>query len=317
MRDDLVCQSGPHEAQDVATLLAQESAALVEWLVERHQVDLRAQVRVLRPALQGGGPRSERLRNNRRMLQTWIPDMVGAQHFGAEESTGEAIEWCRQQGAALGNMGSYQGYAAVAHPHGSIVSWTTVEMGGILLGPDGMRMGDESAGYSGFATTVAAHAAESHVVSDTRIRDYVTAHEVEFSELVDAGGLREAEDAASVATLIGADPETIRRELTAYEQAAGGMASDAHGRTDFGMAPLQPPYCVVRSVPALFHTQGGALVDESARVRRDGGVVPGLFAGGGVAAGLSGTTGAAGYSSGNGLLSAVGLGRIADRNATS
>jgi len=36
-----------------------------------------------------------------------------------------------------------------------------------------------------------------------------------------------------------------------------------------------------------------------------------LFAGGGAAVGLSGRTGAGGYASGNGLLSAIGLGRLA------
>lgn len=65
-------------------------------------------------------------------------------------------------------------------------------------------------------------------------------------------------------------------------------------------------------VPALFHTQGGLHVDGDARViRKDGAVVPGLYAGGGAAAGISGRSGALGYASGNGLLTAVALGRLA------
>ena len=40
-------------------------------------------------------------------------------------------------------------------------------------------------------------------------------------------------------------------------------------------------------------------------------MIPNLFAGGGAAAGLSGRDGALGYASGNGLLSAIGLGRLA------
>jgi fumarate reductase flavoprotein subunit len=39
--------------------------------------------------------------------------------------------------------------------------------------------------------------------------------------------------------------------------------------------------------------------------------VPNLFAGGGAAAGISGRSGALGYASGNGLLSAIALGRLA------
>jgi fumarate reductase flavoprotein subunit len=72
----------------------------------------------------------------------------------------------------------------------------------------------------------------------------------------------------------------------------------------------------VRVVPGLFHTQGGLKVDEDARVlRHDGTAVPNLFAGGGAAAGISGRRGAAGYASGNGLLTALGLGRQAGLTA--
>ena len=66
---------------------------------------------------------------------------------------------------------------------------------------------------------------------------------------------------------------------------------------------------------ALFHTQGGLRVDTAARVlRTDGRPVPNLYAGGGVAAGLSGH-GPGGYFSGNGLLTALGYGMLAGRDA--
>jgi fumarate reductase flavoprotein subunit len=254
--------------------------------------------------------------NDRSMLQDWIPAVTAAQYFGAEGSTGEAIRWCLDLGAQPANMGAYQGYATVAYPHGSIVSWTTVEMGGVILSPEGRRMGDETLGYSGFTEVVSAHAKESHVVLDTRIRDYVSSHEPEFAELDAIGGVVEASDVDEVALRIGAPVDVVSETLTRYQAAARREAADECGRGDFGMAPLQPPYCVVRSVPAIFHTQGGTMVDEEARVlRSDGSPIPALYAGGGVAAGLSGATGAAGYSSGNGLLSAIGLGRIAGDSA--
>lgn len=249
--------------------------------------------------------------NSRQLLERWAPDILGAQYFGAEGSTGEALTWCLDLGARTGNMGAYQGYAAVAYPHGSIVSWTTVEMGGLVLSPDGRRMGDESVGYSGFSSVVSAHTPESFVVFDTRIRDYVKTHEPEFVELAGTGGVVEAPTIETLAERIGCAASTLADTIHAYDAAATGHTDDPFGRTLFGMAPLQPPYCLVRSVPALFHTQGGVDVDEFGHVlRTDGDVIPGLFAGGGVSAGISGSTGARGYSSGNGLLSAIGLGRI-------
>jgi fumarate reductase flavoprotein subunit len=52
-------------------------------------------------------------------------------------------------------------------------------------------------------------------------------------------------------------------------------------------------------------------VDGDGRVLDlSGAPIPGLFAGGGAAAGISGREGALGYASGNGLLTAVALGRL-------
>ena len=74
-------------------------------------------------------------------------------------------------------------------------------------------------------------------------------------------------------------------------------------------------YYAVKVTGALFHTQGGLAVDSNGRVkRRDGTIFPNLFAAGGAAAGVSGST-AAGYLSGNGLLTATVLGRLAGRAA--
>jgi fumarate reductase flavoprotein subunit len=64
---------------------------------------------------------------------------------------------------------------------------------------------------------------------------------------------------------------------------------------------------------ALFHTQGGLKVDGTARVLGGGTPIPGLYAAGGAAVGISGH-GAAGYLAGNGLLSALGLGFLAGRD---
>jgi fumarate reductase flavoprotein subunit len=254
--------------------------------------------------------------NNKDMLARWIPGIGGARYSGAEGSTGEAIDWAAGLGARLLNMGAYQGYAALAHPHGSIVSWTTVEKGGFLLSPEGDRMGDESVGYSGFASVVADAAEESYVVFDARIRDFVRANEPEFAELVDAGGVREAGTAQSLAEFIGCEAPAVERALNDQQHAATSGSPDSVGRTDFPMGALRAPYCVVRSVPALFHTQGGVDVSEHAAVRTaDGTVIPGLYAVGGVASGISGRSGARGYSSGNGLLTALGLGRIAGLDA--
>jgi fumarate reductase flavoprotein subunit len=248
---------------------------------------------------------------NRDLVARFCPEVSGAQYFGARGSTGEAVLWGEQLGAALGNIGAYQGYAAVSDPHGSLLSWTTIEKGGIVVNGAGTRFGDESAGYSGYTPNVMAQRGPCFAIFDQRIFD-VTAAEEEFVELANYGGVRKADTADALAAFHRLDAVAVAASLGAYNKAARGEKPDAFGRRDFALAPLTPPFYICRVVPGLFHTQGGLVVDIGGRVLRPNGKpIANLFAGGGAAAGLSGRTGAGGYASGNGLLSAIGLGRLA------
>ena len=248
---------------------------------------------------------------NRELIARFCPEIGGAQYFGARGSTGEAVLWGEQLGAALGNIGAYQGYAAVCDPHGSLLSWTTIEKGGIIINGEGRRFGDESAGYSGFTPDVMAQAGPCYAIFDQKIFDGAALEE-EFVELANYGGVKKADTAAALAQLHGLDPAAIASTIAQYNRAARGDQPDRFRRRDFALAPLTGALYVCRVVPGLFHTQGGLMVDDDGRVlRRNGEPIANLFAGGGAAAGLSGRTGAAGYASGNGLLSAIGLGRLA------
>ncbi|WP_212525689.1 FAD-dependent oxidoreductase [Actibacterium sp. MT2.3-13A] len=265
-------------------------------------VEIRAAATLL--ALNGFGA-------NRSLVARFCPEIAGAQYFGAQGSDGEAVEWGEMLGARLDNMAAYQGYAAVADPHGSILSWTTIEKGGVLLGENGERFGDESLGYSGFAKHVLAQGQHAYAIFDQRIFD-IAMQEEEFAELHAHGGLKTGASVAEAAAAQGLNDEAAQAAVDAYNDAARAGGPDAFGRQDFGLAPLQGPFYSCRVVPALFHTQGGLHVTADARVlKEDGTAVPGLFAGGGAAAGISGRAGATGYASGNGLLTAIALGRLA------
>jgi fumarate reductase flavoprotein subunit len=248
---------------------------------------------------------------NPELVRRFCPEIAGAQYFGSRGSTGEAVLWGERLGAGLSNMGAYQGYAAVADPQGSLLSWTTIEKGGILVDQNARRFGDESLGYSGYARNVLAQSQYCYAVFDQRIFDIAAAEE-EFLELFRYGGLKTGASPAEIAAAYGLDAAALAETVATYNAAARGERQDAFGRRDFGQAPLVAPFYGCRVVPGLFHTQGGLKIDRDARVLKpDGTVVPNLFAGGGAAAGISGRAGALGYASGNGLLSAIGLGRLA------
>jgi fumarate reductase flavoprotein subunit len=252
----------------------------------------------------------------RDLICRFCPEMEGALYFGAQGSAGEAIRWGEALGARLANMAAYQAHASVADPHGALVTWTVPEKGGIVVDATGARIGDESLGYSAFAAVETACGGPLFALYDTRIRDFTASRQEEFGELVAHGGAPEDSGIATLAARRGLDPVVLAGTLAEMQRAATGTASDRFGRTAWGMAPLHPPYVSTRIRPALFHTQGGLLVDDDARVLRpDGTPIPGLYAGGGAAAGISGLAGGGGYVSGNGLLAALGLGWLAGAHA--
>jgi len=251
------------------------------------------------------------------------PDLVaahcsgaaGATYAGAMGSTGEALRWGLALGARTANLGAYQGHAGLAARSGALVTWTVIERGGLIVDRHGQRIGDETLGYSAFAAIELAAEGPLHMIYDARIEADVAAGQPEFAEIAKMGDAIAAENASGLADRIGVPAEALARTLAEAGTAAGGGA-DTFGRTAWGLGALSAPYRATRITPALFHTQGGLAVDDAARVLgRDGQPIPGLYAGGGAAAGISGRAGGDGYVSGNGLLSALGLGLVAGRSA--
>lgn len=107
----------------------------------------------------------------------------------------------------------------------------------------------------------------------------------------------------------------LARSFAEVEKAKQATVRDRFGRSFAATPALSPPFKAVKVTGALFHTQGGLAVDLKARVvSARGGILPNLFAAGGAAAGISGSH-AGGYLSGNGLLTATVLGRIAGQSA--
>ncbi|MEZ5653953.1 MAG: FAD-dependent oxidoreductase [Burkholderiaceae bacterium] len=252
---------------------------------------------------------------NRALRERFCPETTDLDYAGAPGSEGEAVLWGEALGATLANMGAYQGHGSYASGHGLLATWTLVEFGGFIVDADGRRFGDESVGYSDFAITAARARAPLHVIYDADIRERTSAGQQEFAELVALGGAREADGPEALASRIGVPAAALADTLASTRRCAQGEAADAFGRRAWAR-PLAAPLVATRIAPALLHTQGGLAVDEHARVlHRAGGAIAGLYAAGGAAAGISGLRGAHGYVSGNGLLAALALGRIAGAHA--
>lgn len=252
---------------------------------------------------------------NKAMVARHIPEMAEALYFGHTGNQGDAIVWGEALGAAVADMGAYQGHGSVAHPHGALVTWALMMEGGFQVNARGERFSNEHRGYSEQAVDVIAQPGGiAWDIYDARLHALGREFE-DYRQAEAAGAVLSAPGAEALAEKAGLPAEALARTIEGVAAMARGGARDTFGR-DFAAKPaLAPPYHAIRVTGALFHTQGGLVVDTRARVlREDGAPLPNLFAGGGAARGISGAH-VWGYLSGNGLLPAVTLGRIAGREA--
>lgn len=251
---------------------------------------------------------------NKAMVHEFIPEIAEALYFGYEGNTGDAIRMGAEQlNAELAQMTAYQGHASVAEKQGILVTWGAIMLGGIIVNHQGRRFGDESSGYSEFAKDVL-HQPEGHayMIFDKDIHDQLLGFE-DFKNLVNLKAFYFSETIEGLAEKFGLDAKSLAETIEQYN------ASVDAGVDEFNRKVLPKKltknYCGIRIVPALFHTQGGLKINNNAQVLgKDGEIIPNLYAGGGSAVGISGNS-AKGYVAGNGLINALGFGKIAGEHA--
>ncbi len=252
---------------------------------------------------------------NAAMVAEHLPEMAEALYFGHMGNQGDAIRWGMALGAATGDMTAYQGHGSVATPHGALITWALMMEGAIQVNGHGERFSNEHGGYSEQAVHVLAQPdGIAWNIFDTRL-DRLGRNFDDYRAAVDAGAVLWANTLDDLVAATGLPAGPLGVALDQAARCAIGAETDPFGRDFTKAPPLEPPYCAIRVTGALFHTQGGLEIDGSARVLRpEGGALPNLLAGGGAARGISGAH-VWGYLSGNGLLAATALGRIAGREA--
>jgi fumarate reductase flavoprotein subunit len=252
---------------------------------------------------------------NKDLVRQHVPALSGALYFGHPGNQGDALLWGQALGAATRHLPGHQGHGSVAHPAGILITWATITEGGVQVNLDGRRFSDESHGYSEQAANVLRQRdGIAWTIFDARIAG--TARQFEdFRQAEAAGAILTASTIPALVAATRLPEAALVATLDEVSRLKAEGATDVFGRAFAAVPQLAPPYHAVRVTGALFHTQGGLVVDEWARVTRpDGRAFPNLFAAGGAACGVSGSR-ASGYLSGNGLLTAVALGRIAGRSA--
>ena len=249
------------------------------------------------------------------LVSRCIPEMASALYFGHPGNRGDAVLWGEALGAQLAHLGAYQGHGSVATPHNILITWAVIMQGGFQVNIEGRRFCDESQGYSEQAAEVLRQPGGiAWSVFDARIAKVARQFE-DFRDAERSGAILTRQSVEALAEAMHVPLEAFKATWAETKALKTNARHDRYGRRFAPGQHFAAPFHAVKVTGALFHTQGGLVIDTTCRVRRnDDTVFPNLFAAGGAAVGVSGST-AAGYLSGNGLLTATVLGRLAGQAA--
>jgi fumarate reductase flavoprotein subunit len=249
------------------------------------------------------------------LIAHYIPKAAGIPYPGHLGSTGDGLKMALELGADTAHMDAFQPYPAHLGPERRAVSPDLILAGGIMVGPDGRRFVDETR-YPGGLSAGILDLPDKHAyeIFDQRIFDLHRGQletRSQLQNLIREGRFFQGDTPAELAEKLDLPAAALEETIRTYNATAGGR--DAFGRAV--TAALGTPLYGIKVTVALYHTQGGIRVNPDGQVlRQDGSVIPNLYAGGGVAQGVSGD-GMDGYLPGNGQLASLGLGFIAADHA--
>lgn len=249
------------------------------------------------------------------LVRRHIPEMAEAVFHGHPGNKGDALRWGRELGAATADLSSYQGHGGLAAGHGVPILWPLIMEGGLQVNCHGQRFSNEAAGYSEQAAKVNAQPGNvAWSIFDQRLHELMLDFD-DYRDALGTGAIMKGDEIAALAERTRLPADALGETIRQVASLVAGEEQDKFGRDFTGKQPLAAPFYAAKVTGALFHTQGGLVVDYDARVlRSDGSAFANLFAGGGAARGISGD-GADGYLAGNGLLTATTFGKLAGRAA--
>ncbi|MEU5879829.1 FAD-binding protein [Spirillospora sp. NPDC047279] len=224
-----------------------------------------------------------------------LPHLGTPFYGGVSGATGDALAWVLPLGARLRNMGAGLRSGLVVVGHGTRVSPALPFNGAVLVNLDGERFVDEeSKGYSSMAGIIQGQPGERAAMIWDATAMAATRESEMMRECLAAGAIRDRPTVEDLAADLGRTAEETERLLAPMP----------------GRRALTAPFHLAWVTHGLLATQGGVVVDPGGRVLDAAGApIPRLYAGGGTACGLAGPD-SGGYLSGNGLLSAFGMGWI-------
>jgi len=267
---------------------------------------------------------------DRELIDKFCPRLANALVLGGEGNTGDGLKMAWKLGADLLDMPFITGTFGVSlnnYPRTTIDAGQeprltlSIYKGGIAVNKKAERFADESISYKVLGEICLQQPdGVGFQVWDQKIMDQ-SAPQPTSNDLEEAyrkGLVHKAEDIASLAKLVGLDPERLQQTVARYNEDVAAGADTVFGRTGLGrgwgklVAIDTAPFYIYPCSTGVVATYCGLKVDAGMRVIDvRGAAIPRLLAAGEIVGGFHGS----GYMSGSSLSKSVIFGRVAARTA--
>jgi len=231
----------------------------------------------------------------------------------APGSTGDGITMAWPAGSDFIHMDAVLPTPTVEVSSGMLITSYVLDTGaGILVSEEGKRFCNETGGYFKTALDVGDQVQRQKnkyvfELFGKNAREKVP----RVNDYLKAGYVTEADNVEELAQKLGVKPEVLEETIQKYNEAIEKKSDPEFGRQSL-KAKLEPKFGVMKVAPGSLASTGGLRVNTESKVLdTEGKPIPGLYAAGEVAGGISvrGTVG------GDYLGAAVVFGRIAGKNA--
>jgi fumarate reductase flavoprotein subunit len=242
------------------------------------------------------------------LVKKLIPGQADAIYAGHPGTTGDGLVMAMDKGADVVDIDVPWLTPTVQIDQKLLITSNVISKGGILVNAKAQRFTDEAASYE--KTAVAVMKTGEPFVYEI-YDENVTEQVYRIADYRKQGMVMEAQTLDELAQKAGLDAAALKQTVAEYNEGIE-KKSDKFGRIIFGKKLEKPPFGVIKVKPGTIMTPGGLKIDKEIRVvKKNGSVIPGLYATGEATGGYR----AYGYIGGDSLTHCAVTGMVAGKNA--
>ncbi|MHA6531493.1 flavocytochrome c [Paenibacillus sp. BAC0078] len=224
---------------------------------------------------------------NKEMIEQVRPDLKGYVTTNQVGSTGDGIKMIEKVGGYTVDMDQIQVHPTVQQEKSYLIGEAVRGEGALLVSSEGKRFTNEMDTRDNVTAAINKLPEKSaYLVFDSGVKTRVKA----IQQYEKMGFVKTADTIEALAKEIGVPADQLQKTLETWNSAVKNKNDAEFGRTTGMDNDLSAaPYSAIKIGPGIHYTMGGVKINTNTEVlKKDGSVIPGLFAAGEVTGGLHG-----------------------------